>query len=151
MARFNENGNEGDDGEGFNRSRGKSLKFFEYGDIAADSKNFDYAVECYIGGLRHDPDNMKRHEQLHEIAKRRGVSGGKPKKSKPIGPSLVDKMLQAEMTWAYDWNNVGNMLDTIKAALEANNRDGEKANLTTLAYWIASLAAKYNADPSSDL
>ena len=53
----------GDDGEGFKRSLRKANTFFDYGDTAADSKNFDYAVECYIGGLRHSPDNLDRHEK----------------------------------------------------------------------------------------
>ena len=139
----------GDDGEGFKRSLRNANKFFDYGDTAADAKNFDYAVECYTGGLRHSPDNMERHEQLHEIAKRRKVGGGKPMKIKPVGPSLVDKMLRAEKAWACDWDNVGHMVDAIEAAVEANQREGEEAHLSEVAYWIAGLAVQYNASPNS--
>ena len=138
----------GDDGEGFNRSLKKARTFFDYGDTAADSKNYDYAVECYIGGLRHDPDNMERHEQLHDIAKRRSVNGGKPMKVKPVGKSLVDKMLTAEKAWACDWNNVEHMVAAVEAGVEANLRAGEEANLGDVAYWIASLAVDYNASPN---
>jgi len=141
--------NPGDDGQGFNRSLRNANKFFDYGDTAADSKNFDYAVECYIGGLRHNPDNLDRHEQLHEIAKRRSVSGGKPLKAKAVGPSLVDKMLRAEKNWATDWNNVDYMVDTIEAAVEADRREGEEANLAEVAYWVAGLALQYNANPNN--
>jgi len=138
----------GDDGEGFNRSLKKARTFFDYGDTAADAKNYDYAVECYIGGLRHDPDNMEKHEALHEIAKRRNVNGGKPMKVKPVGPSLVDKMLRAEKAWACDWNNVEHMVDAVEAGVDANLREGEEANLGDVAYWIASLAVDYNASPN---
>lgn len=138
----------GDDGEGFKRSLRKANTFFDYGDTAADSKNFDYAVECYVGGLRHNPDNLERHEKLHDIAKRRSVNGGKPMKAKAIGPSSVDKMLRAVKNWACDWNNVQHMADSIDAAVEAELRDGEEANLGDIAYWIAGLALQYNANPN---
>lgn len=139
----------GDDGEGFKRSLRKANTFFDYGDTAADSKNFDYAVECYIGGLRHSPDNLGRHEQLHDIAKRRSVNGGKPMKAKAVGPSLVDKMLRAAKNWACDWNNVQQMADTMEAAVEADLREGEEANLGEVAHWIAGLLLQYNANPNT--
>lgn len=138
----------GDDGEGFKRSLRKANTFFDYGDTAADSKNFDYAVECYVGGLRHNPDSLERYEKLHEIAKRRNVNGGKPTKAKAIGPSLTDKMLRAVKNWACDWNNVNHMADVIDAAVEANEREGEEANLAEIANWVAELALQYNANPN---
>lgn len=138
----------GDDGEGFKRSLRKANTFFDYGDTAADSKNFDYAVECYVGGLRHNPDSLERYEKLHDIAKRRNVNGGKPTKAKAIGPSLVDKMLRAVKNWACDWNNVVHMADVIDAAVEADQREGEEANLAEIANWVAELALQYNANPN---
>ena len=140
--------NPGDDGEGFKRSLRKANTFFDYGNTAADATNFDYAVECYIGGLRHDPDNLERHEKLHDIAKRRSVGGGKPMKVKPVGPSLVDKMLRAVKAWACDWNNVNHMADAVEAAVEANQREGEQANLAEVAYWLGGLTVQYNANPN---
>lgn len=139
----------GDDGEGFKRSLRKANTFFDYGDTAADSKNFDYAVECYVGGLRHNPDNLERYEKLHDISKRRSVNGGKPMKAKPIGPSLVDKMLRAVKNWACDWNNVLHMADVIEAAVEADQREGEEAFLGDIAQWVAELALQYNANPNT--
>ena len=141
--------NPGDDGEGFKRSLRKANTFFDYGDTAADSKNFDYAVECYVGGLRHNPDNMDRHERLHDIAKRRSVNGGKPMKAKPIGPSLVDKMLRAAKNWACQWDKVEHIADMMDAAVEAELREGEEANLAEVAYWAAGLALQYNANPNA--
>ena len=138
----------GDDGAGFKRSLRKANTFFDYGDTAADAKNFDYAVECYVGGLRHNPDMLDRHEKLHDIAKRRSVNGGKPMKAKAIGPSYVDKMLRAAKMWACDWNNVQHMADVIEAAVEAEQREGEEANLAEVANWVAELALQYNANPN---
>jgi hypothetical protein len=139
----------GDDGEGFKRSLRKANTFFDYGDPAADSTNFDYAVECYIGGLRHNPGNLERHEKLHDISKRRSVNGGKPTKAKPVGPSLVDKMLRAEKNWACDWNNVQHMADFMEAAVEADLREGEEANLREIANWVAGLLLQYNGNPNT--
>ncbi len=139
----------GDDGQGFTRSLRNANKFFDYGDTAADATNYDYAVECYIGGLRHNPDSMERHEQLHEIAKRRSVNGGKPMKTKKVGPSLVDKMLTAEKAWAFDWNNVDHIVDCVEAAVDAEARAGEEANLREFAQWAADLAVQYNANPNA--
>lgn len=141
--------NPGDDGEGFKRSLRKANTFFDYGDTAADSKNFDYAVECYVGGLRHNPDSLERYEKLHDIAKRRNVNGGKPTKAKAIGPSLTDKMLRAVKNWACDWNNVNHMADVIDAAVEADQREGEASNLAEIANWVAELALQYNANPNA--
>lgn len=138
----------GDDGEGFKRALRKANTFFDYGDTAADALNYDYAVEMYIGGLRHNPDNMGRHEKLHDIAKRRSVNGGKPMKAKPVGPSIVDKMLRAEKMWACDWNNVDHIVAMVDAAVDADQREGETANLGEVAYWAAGLAIQYNANPN---
>jgi len=137
----------GKDGGGkeFKRNLRNARTFFDYGETSADTKNYDYSVECYIGGLRHDPDNMPRHEELHEVAKRRKVTGGKPMKAKPVGPSLVDKMLTAEKAWSFDPMNVKLMVKTMAAAVDADQAEDEKANLAQVAYWIGSLAIDYNA------
>ena len=136
-------------GDRFARKLRNAHSFFEYGETAADTNNYDYAIECYIGGLRHDPDNMTRHEELHEIAKRRKVNGGKPGKSKSIGSYTVDKMLTAEKIWAMDPLNVKHMVKAMGYAADADQEDGEEANLAEVAYWIGSLAIEYNANPNT--
>ena len=139
----------GGDGGGFSRSLRKARTFFDYGETAADANNYDYAVECYIGGLRHDPDNMDRHEALHEVAKRRKVSGGKPGKAKSVGPHVVDKMLTAEKAWALDPLNIKHMVKAMGYAAQADQEEGEEANLAEVAYWIGTLTIEYNANPNT--
>ncbi|MEM6853880.1 MAG: hypothetical protein AAF593_05675, partial [Planctomycetota bacterium] len=64
-------------GPSFPRDPRKARKFFDHAETVAEAKNYDYAIEMYINGLRHDPDNMTRHEELLDVAKRRKVGGGK--------------------------------------------------------------------------
>lgn len=142
-------GSGGGDGEtgsgGFNRDLRKARKFFDYAETVADTKNYDYAVDCYINGLRHDPDNLTRHEALHEVAKRRKVSGGKPGKAKAVGSEPVDKMLTAEKVWAFDPINAAHACKTMEYAVEADQVEGESANLAEIALWAGGLALDFNA------
>ncbi|XAL98513.1 hypothetical protein OT109_13100 [Phycisphaeraceae bacterium D3-23] len=138
----------GDD-DRFKRKLRSARTFFDHAETTADTKNYDYSIEMYIGGLRHDPDNLTRHEELHEIAKRRKVNGGKPKKPNKIGPYTVDKMLQHEMAWALDPLNVKHMVKAMGYAVDADQEEGEEANLAEIAYWIGSLTIEYNANPNT--
>ena len=61
-------------GDGFKRDARKARRFFEHAETTADARNYDYAIDCYVNGLRHDPDNMAQHEALYEVAKRRQSS-----------------------------------------------------------------------------
>ncbi|MEM9416207.1 MAG: hypothetical protein AAGA29_12140 [Planctomycetota bacterium] len=137
------------DGDRFNRKLRNARTFFEYGETSADTKNYDYSIEMYIGGLRHDPDNLTRHEELHQVALRRKVNGGKPGKAKKVGPYTVDKMLTAEMSWAMDPMNVKHMVKTMGYAVDADQEEGEEANLAEIAYWIGSMTIEYNANPNT--
>lgn len=130
---------------GSKRDLRKARKFFDYAETVADTKNFDYSIECYINGLRHDPDNLTRHEALHEVGKRRKVTGGKPAKTKAVGPESVDKMLTAEKLWAFDPLNIKHMVKMMDYAVEADQEEGEEANLAEIALWVGTLAIDYNA------
>jgi len=76
---------------GFKRDPRKARRFFEHGETTANARNYDYSINMYISGLRHDPDNMTQHEALYDVAKRRKVGGGKPagmgEKFKKLGRS----------------------------------------------------------------
>lgn len=118
-------GSPGDSGFGngiFHHDPRKARKFFDYAETMAQARNYDHAIDCYISGLRFDPDNLKRHQELRETALKRKASGGKgaglmgvPK----VGDSLVDKMLTAEKEWALDPVNPKLLLSTIQAGLVA--------------------------------
>ena len=59
----------------FKRDQRKASRFFEHASATADSRNYDYAIELYVSGLKFDPDNLDKHEALYEVAKRRKVGG----------------------------------------------------------------------------
>lgn len=137
---------EGKSSDGFKRDPRKARRFFEHAEAVADTRNYDYAIECYINGLRHDPDNMTKHEALHDVALKRKVGGGKPAglgvKLKGVGPTATDKMLQAEKLWSMDPLNVKLMHDMMKHAVEADEKHGEEqeqVNLAEVAYWVGSM------------
>ena len=127
----------------YERDPRKARRFFEHAETVADAKNYDYAIEMYINGLRHDPDNMSRHEELLEVAKRRKVSGGKKAglkdKLKSSGSDRIAKMLDAEKIWAMDFADPALMRDFMKRAVEADEVEPELA-LGEVANWIGSMA-----------
>ncbi|MEM1211230.1 MAG: tetratricopeptide repeat protein [Planctomycetota bacterium] len=92
----------------FKRSDRKAEAFFRHAETTADARNYDYCVELYISGLRHQPDNLRRHEELREVAMRRKLAKGKKPGLmgvKSVGPSQVDKMLTAEKAASLDPTN----------------------------------------------
>jgi len=136
-------GGGGEGGDGFKRDPRKARRFFEHGETTANARNYDYSINMYISGLRHDPDNMTQHEALHDVAKRRKVGGGKPagmgEKMKRLGPSLVDKMLHAEKLWAMNPLDEGFAADTFKAAIEAFEQEEEDLHLGEVAFWVGEI------------
>ncbi|MEM9295079.1 MAG: hypothetical protein AAGA57_04680 [Planctomycetota bacterium] len=136
----------------FARSPKKAEAFFRHAETTAEARNYDYAVELYVNGLRHQPDNMIRHEQLRDVAMRRKVSGGKPAGMmgvKALGPSTIDKMLTAEKKWSMDPLNRGLMLEMMEHAVDAEEQDdtGEHT-LGEVAYWVGALCLESNASAS---
>ncbi len=138
------------DSKKYNRDPHKGERFFEHAHTVADSKQWDYAVELYISGLRHDPDNMAKHEALLEVAKRRKVAGGKPagmgEKFKTLGSETIDRMLQAEKIWAMDFTDPRLAYEVMKLAVAADQEEGNgDYALGEVAFWIGSMAMDFNA------
>ncbi|MEM7680392.1 MAG: hypothetical protein AAF288_00395 [Planctomycetota bacterium] len=130
----------------FQRSDKKAQAFFRHAETTAEARNYDYAVELYISGLRHQPDNMDRHEQLRDVAMRRKVSGGKPAGMmgvKAVGDAVADKMLTAEKKLALDPLNRSAMLEMMKAAVEAEAQDPD-THYGEVAYWVGALCLESN-------
>jgi tetratricopeptide (TPR) repeat protein len=121
-------------GESHEHDPRKARRFFEHAKTVADARNYDYAIECYINGLKHDPESLKHHEELRDVAMRRKVGGGKPPgmmeklKLQNTGKTAVEKMLNAEMIWSKD------PLDSSAALLVMEG--AVKANLGEVAYWV---------------
>lgn len=139
-------GNSRGDG-GFQRDPRKARRFFEHAQAVADASNHDYAIECYINGLRHDPDNMAKHESLRDVSLRRKVSGGKPaglgEKLKSGGNTPVDKMLHAEKLWAMDPLNIKHMRDVMRYAVEADEQEPD-LHMGEVAFWVGSMILDFN-------
>ena len=145
----------GGDAKEFKRDLRKARRFFEHAETTADARNYDYSIECYVNGLRHDPDNIEKHEALLEVSKRRKVSGGKPagfaEKMKSGGSSAIDKMLHQEKLWAMDMLNCKYMADMMKWAVEANEDDESgELHLDEVAYWVGEQLLEYNTQQKQD-
>lgn len=139
------NGNKTDhDGKPFKADPAKAEKFFNHARTSADSRQYDYAIECYISGLRFDPDNFKGYLELYEVAKRRKVNGGKPvsrskKKPKAGEKNPIDLMLHEAMCWAKDPLNYVHALKVMEQAVAIDEKY-EPLNLAEIAYWVGEVA-----------
>ncbi|MAE61362.1 MAG: hypothetical protein CMJ49_08415 [Planctomycetaceae bacterium] len=118
----------------------KARKWFDHA-ASVEVSNHDFAIECYISGLRFAPDSMEHHEKLHEVAIKRKVAGGKPagiidamKRSK--GKDPLEKMLNAEYLWAKNPIDPGLAMNVMVAAVAAEHHE--------VAYWIGSFAIDVN-------
>lgn len=118
----------------------KARSWFERAKTVADSRQYDYAIQCYLSGLKFDPDQMDQHEALHDVAMKRKVSGGKTAgfldKAPVSGKHPVERMLEAEYKWAKDPQNPTHAL----AAME----QAAKAELEEVAYWLGEHVVEAN-------
>ncbi len=140
------NGDGGDNGEGgvsYKTDPRKARRFFEHAETTANASNYDYSVDLYISGLKYDPGNLKQHEALYEVAKRRKVSGGKPagmgERMKRSGNTPVDKMLHAEKLWAKNPLDEGLAGDVFKAAVDAFDEIDDELGLGDVAFWVGEI------------
>lgn len=121
------------------RDTRKAKRFFEHAATVADARNYDYALECYINGLKYDPENLNKHEALREVALKRKVAGGKPaplgEKLRRVGRDPVERLMHLEMLWSKDPMNVSLMADVMAQAVETDAAVPE-LSLVELAYWV---------------
>lgn len=150
------NDDAGDDGKdngnakpdnGFRPDLRKSRPWLERAHSVADTGNYDYAIDCFVTGLRFDPENMKEHEALLEVALHRHVGGGKAagfKEKMGGGKTIVEKLVHAEKIWAKDPHNVGNAKAVMKLATEAHAKE-ENLDLGELVVWVGEKVLQLNA------
>jgi len=150
LALFNKKSNSKEGGsDGVNtitRDPRKARPWFDRAKTVADTRNFDYAIQCYIQGLQHSPDSMEQHEALREVSLKRKVSGGKPAgwrdKSPVKGKTHVDKMLEAEFQFAMDPTAAAQALKMMEEAVAATE-EGD-VDLTEVAFWVGDLVLEAN-------
>ena len=115
----------------------KAEVFFAKAQKVTMAKNYDYAIELYIEGLRAAPDLAEHgHAILRELALLRQVKGGKKptmveKARRLRAKTPLDKMLNAEYLFAKDPDHLHYAETILKAAIEAGYRKTAK--------WIADL------------
>lgn len=118
----------------------KARRFFDHAQAVADTRNYDYAIECYIQGLRHDPEALDKHEALREVALKRKVNNGKPagmfEKSPVRGKSTLEKMLAAEYLWSKDPLNAAHALTVMENAVASE--------LYEVGHWVGDLVLEAN-------
>jgi hypothetical protein len=134
--------------DGFHPDERKALAFFRHATTTADSRQWDYSIECFVNGLRHDPENMTRHEELYNVALRRKNDGGKKAgltdQFKGGGKHPIDKMMHAEKMWAKEPANLPHMVAFMERAAEANQKVPE-VDLSEVVYWVAMKVVESNA------
>ncbi len=125
----------------FKRDPKKARPWFERARTVADTRNYDYAIECFLNGLKHDLDNLDMHEALHEVAMKRKLNGGKPagftERFFGGGKTPVEKLLHAELLWAKDPTNPSLMLAVMERLVELDEQS-EELHLAEVAWWVGS-------------
>ena len=120
----------------------KAYAFFERARKAAETKNFDYAIEMFLDGLRCDPDALEQgHLRLYELALRRqGQDGKKPtmveRMKRLRGKTPLEQMLNAEYLFAKDPDHLPYAEAMLKAAVAGGYR--------RTVGWIANLVFQTN-------
>ncbi len=116
--------------------------FFDKAKKAVESKNYDYAIEMYLDGLRYAPEALEEgHLPLGEVGlQRRGKGGKKPSMVDRVkhlrGKTPLDQMLNAEYLFAKDPDHLPYAEAFLKAAVDGGyHRTGG---------WIANLIFQTN-------
>ncbi len=124
--------------------RKKAQRFFTHGRSAAATGNYDYAIDMFLTGLGHDPDDVNAHKELREFSLRRKASGGKGMgwgdslKLKKATKDDKQNMLNAEKLLAFEPGNSDHMLSIAEYAVKCGYYD------TVL--WAGPLSAQAEAD-----
>ena len=116
--------------------------FFEKARKAAERKQYDYAIDMYLGGLTRAPDALEEgHLPLCELGlQRRGRGGKKPSMMEKVkrmrGRTPLETMLNAEYLFVKDPDNLSYAEAMLKAAVEGGYK--------RTAHWIANLIFQTN-------
>lgn len=101
----------------------KARAFFDKASKVAETKNYDYAIDMYLQGLRYAPDALKEgHLPLAELAlHRQGSDNKKPTMMERVkrmrGKTPLEQMLNAEYLFAKDPDHIPYAEAMLKAAL----------------------------------
>jgi tetratricopeptide (TPR) repeat protein len=116
--------------------------FFEQARAAAEKKNYDYAIDMYLGGLQRAPEALEEgHLPLCQLGlQRRGKGGKKSSMMERVrrmrGKTPLEQMLNAEFLFAKDPDHLPYAEAMLKAAVEGGYHK--------TAHWIANLIFQTN-------
>ena len=106
--------------------KAKARKWFDHAQTVADTRNYDYAIECYTNGLELWPEAVEEgHMKLRLVATQRHAAGKKTpsageRMKRPVGrKDALRNMLNAEFLWAKDPTNITYMEALFKNAVKA--------------------------------
>jgi len=128
----------------------KAKAFFDKAGTIAETKNFDYAIDMYLQGLRYAPDAViEGHLPLAELALKRQESGSKkPSMMERVkrlsGKTPLEQMLNAEYLFTKDPDHLPYAETMLKAAVAGG--------YNKTASWIANVifqAANASKNPSA--
>jgi len=134
------NGNNGDGAKGeFTIEPEKARKWFEQARLATDTRSYEYAITCYLNGLKFDPGNMDAHQSLFEVAGLYKSMGGKTATSKELremagGKQAAEKLTVAELAWVKDAMSPSLALKFTRAAADMG--------LNEVAYWAGEMGVR---------
>lgn len=101
-------------------------KWFAQGNKLREDRNYDYAIESYLGGLKLWPEAVEEgHQPLRAAAFARRETGGKKPGTMVVmkhpmsGKDPVQAMINAERLWAHDPGNPAYMEGIIKNAAKS--------------------------------
>lgn len=120
----------------------KARAFFERAKKAAETNNFDYAIDMYVEGLSYAPEALEEgHLPLFEVAlHRQGKGGRKPSMVEKVkhmrGKTPLEQMLNAEYLFTKDPQHLPYAETMLKASLEGDYKK--------TAHWIANLIFQTN-------
>ncbi len=101
-------------------------KWFKQAAKLTKDRNYDYAIECFLTGLKFWPEAVEEgHQPLRAAAYARWETGGKKPgtleamKHSMSGRDAVQALLNAEWLWARDPNSLSYMEGMVKSAAKA--------------------------------
>jgi len=133
---------EGGQGIASEQNLAEAKAFFEKAKSAAESKNYDYAIDMYLEGLQRAPEALEEgHLPLCELGlQRRGKGGKKPSMMDRVkrmrGKNPLEQMLNAEYLFAKDPDHLPYAEAMLKAAVDGGYHK--------TAHWIANLIFQTN-------
>ncbi len=82
----------------------KAAAWFRQAQTAADTRNYEYAITCYLTGVKFDPTSLEIHKTLFDLASMYRSSGGKSASGREVRELLgdkrpIDRFAAAELEW----------------------------------------------------